>query len=296
MTTPDSQRSSPEKCPKIKIDLVFEEEYPEILEISSGVSNSLEPVLDEEHGYFILGEKDRATDVFYFVYRFIVGLNLAKAIPKDVVLPENPRFHFFFDFFGADVQSNYFYNLKQTEIDSEIARAKFKTNPQDLALFFNEMVRPLKVFLLCGDQCLAKVKIHFPSFLHVNASTIKYSPIKVESLVFFGSKNANKSRSSTSQTDEPLLGIGLDLIHADSLEMEVIKDQEIVDLTQEEGTKNVEEVQVIESPPLTRKSEVQNLDQDEPSSQIGFKRKLEETVSELELWKLQQKRRFQEQV
>ncbi|TRY67300.1 hypothetical protein TCAL_02268 [Tigriopus californicus] len=296
LTVPELTMASPEKCPQIKVDLVFEEESPEILEVSSGLSNHLQPVLDEEHGYFILGDKDRATDVFYFVYRFIVGLNLAKAIPKDVVLPDNPRFHFFFDFFGADVQSNYFFNLKQTEIDSEIARAKFKTNPEDLALYFNEMVRPLKVFLLCGEQCLAKVKIHFPNFLHVNASTIRQSPKKVESLVFFGSKNVKKSRSSTSKTEEPLLGIGLELIHGDTLEQEVIVDKEIVDLTGKEEGDVDEEISVMKTPSPRPKITPSVFEDADPSSQTGFKRKLEETVSELELWKLQQKRKFQDQL
>ncbi|XP_065671488.1 centrosomal protein of 120 kDa isoform X3 [Hydra vulgaris] len=160
--------------PEIKTSLILEidqvkndDEQKNKKKVKSMLSNqndSLEIVLDQENGYYLIGQKSNECKIFVLSVSIGGAKNLIKLLnPTSNISSEN-GYYFYYSLFGNDVTNETFYDLLSTSIPTERATVRICATSEKL---FNYLKKKnlLEIFFCSGENYLGKTTVSLDSLL-----------------------------------------------------------------------------------------------------------------------------------
>lgn len=137
------------------------------------------PKLNEEKGYFLLGNEADATEMFYFNVFITYGKNLQLAISRANAgsSRQEVQYYFTYNLFGIDIQTEAFGNLNDTSEDflAERASARILTNSATIEKLITELfkVSPFKINLCSEQTVLSSCNIDLSKILGVSQEKLE---------------------------------------------------------------------------------------------------------------------------
>ena len=172
------------------------------------------PILREEKGYFVLGNEENASEMYYFNVFITYGKNLHQGVSAENsgLCRQGSKYHFSYKLFGIDISTETFENLYDTTEDflAEKASARILTNSDTLEKFFKEIltVTPFKIDLCTEKTVLSCCNIDVSSILNVSKeSLLRGDLIEYEGVALM--ENANKNSNNSINISTVIEGIKL---------------------------------------------------------------------------------------
>ncbi|KXJ28809.1 centrosomal protein of 120 kDa [Exaiptasia diaphana] len=174
---------------------------------SSGFVGDLEPVLNNNEGYYQIGPSEKDNHIFVLSVTIGLASNLAKLIPSSFKLTDHGGgFYFYYSLIGNDVSNAVFHDLLQPNFPPERATVRIKCNIAALHAFFNAH-RGLEIHLCSGDQSLGMALVPLQSLLQKDLQL--QSPAVVEGL--FKLQPMGAPHGMSSDDNVPAVGVSVSL-------------------------------------------------------------------------------------
>ncbi|CAF1509503.1 unnamed protein product, partial [Didymodactylos carnosus] len=126
---------------------------------SSLLSKSkLQPVLVEEHGYYLLGPDIPQAEIFSLAITINFATNLIHLVPPQYNLSTTDGFFFYYNLFGNDITSETFYDLLNPKFYPERASVRIRTTQQILRSYL-ESYHPVDFSFWSANDLLGKTTI-----------------------------------------------------------------------------------------------------------------------------------------
>ncbi|KAL3867406.1 hypothetical protein ACJMK2_044608 [Sinanodonta woodiana] len=143
-------------------------------------SRLLQPILNEEEGYYQIGPPARCKDYFILSVTIASAANLAQLIPSSQALPPGVTGYFFYySLIGNDVTNEVFHDLIEPHFPAERASVRIRTSVEALRIFMTNQPG-LKIHLCCGEQSLGSAEVPLNTLLIKNSTEIFMKPVSVE--------------------------------------------------------------------------------------------------------------------
>eukprot|EP00795_Rhopilema_esculentum_P005989 gene5989-11355_t len=198
--------------PEIKVVVSLEDENtktgsPEAVKQKSSeeTEDELQPVLDEEKGYYLIGKREKATDIFCLSVTIAAAKNLTKVIPSDRQLNQQDGFYFFYKLLGNEVTSEPFHDVINANFAAERASVRLFSNFLTLKKLLSRD-SSIEFHFCCGKSSLGSTTV---SVLPVVTDGLtKDNPSKIEGFFALSSPSSSPATDSTAQM-AALVGISI---------------------------------------------------------------------------------------